>query len=151
MGFTDYILEKKAVICNLEVKDWKQAIVDGGWLLVDNQAALPIYLQNIVRKCQENGPYIVIAPGIAMPHARPEEGAKALGYGLVTLKEPVNFGDPDNDPVELLIFMAAPNVKDHNEEAVCQIADLCDDEETVARIMKAESNEEILDILKNLE
>jgi PTS system ascorbate-specific IIA component len=151
MGFNEYIIKENAVYCQLEATDWKDAIIKGGQLLLDRGAATPDYLQTIIRKCEENGPYIVIAPGIAMPHARPEEGALALGYGIVTLKTPVNFGDPDNDPIQLLIYLAAPDVKSHNEEAVCQIADLCDDEDAIDAIIKAASAEEILTILKNQE
>ena len=151
MGFKEYIVEEKAVLCNVEATDWKDAIIKGGQLLVDRGSAKPEYLTTIISKCEKNGPYIVIAPGIAMPHARPEEGALALGYGIVTLKEPVNFGDPDNDPVNLLIYMAAPSVKEHNEEAVCQIADLCDSEETVEAIINATNKEEILQIVQNME
>jgi PTS system ascorbate-specific IIA component len=118
-------------------------------MLVDQGSATPEYLETIIKKCEDNGPYIVIAPGIAMPHARPEEGAKALGYTLVTLKEPISFGDPDNDPVALLIFMAAPSIKEHNEEAVCQIADLCDDEDKIKRLLNAKSSVEMMGVLRS--
>ncbi len=151
MGFTDYIVSKKAVICRLKAETWEDAIIKGGQILVDNGAATAEYLETIVQKCRDNGPYIVIAPGIAMPHARPEEGAMALGYGIVTLEQPVSFNDPDNDPVSLLIFMAAPNVKEHNEEAISQIADLCDEEETVDALIKAEDVSAIISILENQE
>jgi len=149
MGFTDYIVKENAVICALDVNNWEDAIIKGGQVLVEKGAATTEYLETIVKKCKDNGPYIVIAPGIAMPHARPEEGALALGYGIVTLKNPVTFKDPDNDPVELLIFMAAPTVKEHNEEAVSQIADLCDDEEAMKQIIKASSADEIINVLVN--
>lgn len=151
MGFTDYIVKESAVICALDVNNWEDAIIKGGQILVDKGAATTEYLKTIVKKCKVNGPYIVIAPGIAMPHARPEEGALSLGYAIVTLKKPVNFKDPDNDPVKLLIFMAAPNAKDHNEEAVCQIADLCDDEAAIDKIVNAVTVSEIIDVLKSQE
>ena len=147
MGFIDYLLENNSIICNLEAVSWEDAIIKGGSSLVENKTASPEYLQNIVKKCRDNGPYIVIAPGIAMPHARPEEGALGLGYALVTLKKGVNFGDGDNDPVRLMIYIAAPNAKAHNEEAVCQIADLCDNEETIEKIINAGTVEEIAAIL----
>lgn len=148
MGFTEYLIENEAIICGLEVSNWGDSILHGGQVLTLEGACTQEYLHTIVKKCLANGPYIVIAPGIAMPHARPEEGALALGYGLVTLKEPVSFNDPDNDPISLLIFMAAPDVKAHNEEAVCQIADLCDEEEVVKKIIAAKSKSEIIEILK---
>ena len=47
----------------------------------------PYYLKHTGK---ENGTYIVIAPGIAMPHARPECGAKKIGISqadAVKLKE----------------------------------------------------------------
>jgi len=151
MGFTDYIIKNRAVVSGLEAGDWKEAVLKGGRVLTDRGVCTEGYLQTIIRKCEENGPYIVIAPGIAMPHARPEEGALKLGYGIVTLRNPVSFHDPDNDPVSLLIFMAAPSVKEHNEEAVSQIADLCDEEDTVNALIQAGSDDEILNILKEQE
>ena len=39
--------------------------------------------------------------------------------------------------------MAAPNVKEHNEEAVAQIADLCDDENIVEALINAADSTEI--------
>lgn len=148
MSFIQYITRNKAVICGLKAKDWQDAILSGGKVLLDQQGVTPGYLKTIVDKCKANGPYIVIAPGIAMPHARPEEGARSLCYGIVTLAEPVVFGDPDNDPISLLIFMAAASVREHNEQAVSQIADICDDEDLVASIMNAKSDKEILALLK---
>ena len=41
---------------------------------------------------RDMGPYIVLAPGLAMPHARPEMGAKQVGAALVTLEKPIDFG-----------------------------------------------------------
>ncbi|MGL1892714.1 MAG: PTS sugar transporter subunit IIA [Spirochaetaceae bacterium] len=151
MGFTDYIIKEKAIICALEVNSWEEAILQGGQVLVNRGAATQEYLEIIIKKCKVNGPYIVIAPGIAMPHARPEEGALALGYGIVTLKTPVVFKDPDNDPINFLIFMAAPDVKAHNETAICQIADLCDDEDLVKKIVEATTVDQIIEILGNQE
>ncbi len=151
MGFLEYIVENKAAICNLDVDNWEEAIIKGGQILLDNKAAKPEYLTTIIKKCKVNGPYIVIAPGIAMPHARPEEGALALGYGLVTLKNPVVFNDPDNDPISLLLYIVAPDVKAHNEEAITQIAELCDDEPTIEKILKAENVDEIYTLLDGLE
>ena len=42
-----------------------------------------------------------------MPHGRPEEGVKKTGFALVTLKKPLVFNHEDNDPVDILITMAA--------------------------------------------
>jgi mannitol/fructose-specific phosphotransferase system IIA component (Ntr-type) len=149
MGFTDYLIREKAIVCRMEAHNWEEAVLKGGEILISKGLATPAYLASIVEKCRDNGPYIVIAPGIAMPHARPEEGALALGYALVTLKTPVVFQDPDNDPISLLIYLTAPDMKSHTEEAVSQVADLCDDEKLIKALMRAEKKEKILMILEN--
>ena len=151
MGFIDYIIDNRSINCQLEADTWEDAVRRGGQILIDRKIATPGYIDTIIKKCKENGPYIVIAPGIAMPHARPEEGALALGYSITTLKNGVNFGDEDNDPIKLLLYLAAPSVKEHNEEAVCQIADLCDDEDAIERIINAETAEDIIAVLKEVE
>ena len=46
-----------------------------------------------------------------MPHGRPEEGVKKTGFALVTLKKPLEFNHEDNDPVDILITMAAVDAK----------------------------------------
>ena len=63
----------------------------------------------------ELGPYCAIAPGIAIPHARPEAGAKENGYSAVTLAEPVEFGSPDNDPIFLVLGFCALDHDSHIE------------------------------------
>jgi len=150
MGFVDYLIKNNTIICNLEVKTWEESIIKGGQILVDKGVTTPEYMETIVSKCKKNGPYIVIAPGIAMPHGRPEEGGLKLGYAIVTLKNPIKFNDLDNDPIRLLIFMAAPDIKSHNEKAVCEIADICDNERVVDKIINSKSPIEIIEILKEI-
>ena len=37
-------------------------------------------------------------------------------FALVTLKTPVRFGDEDNDPIDILITMAAVDAKTHRHQ-----------------------------------
>lgn len=61
----------------------------------------------------EFGPYIVIAPGVAMPHARPEAGVLKPGVSIITLAEARAFGNETNDPVDFVIAFAAVNKNAH--------------------------------------
>jgi len=45
-----------------------------GAFLVDTDAVFPSYVDAMVRAVEELGPYMVVAPGIALAHARPEDG-----------------------------------------------------------------------------
>lgn len=53
--------------------------------------------------------------GIAMPHARPEEGANKLSLALTLIPSGVNFDADENDPVKLLIVLAATDSTSHIE------------------------------------
>ncbi len=57
------------------VETWPQALEICGKPLLDAGVIAPEYITAIVQQHQKLGPYYVLAPGLAMPHARPEEGA----------------------------------------------------------------------------
>jgi mannitol/fructose-specific phosphotransferase system IIA component (Ntr-type) len=82
-----------------------------------------------------------------MPHARPEEGALDIGLSIVTLKEPVVFGHPKNDPVKIVVGLCAIDHQSHLK-ALTELADILMDEKKVERITSAETAEQILEIIK---
>lgn len=93
--------------------DWTAAVLLAGDLLVDLGVAGPEYGEACVASVRERGPYIVLAPGLALAHARPEEGATGTGVVLVRLGEPVVFGHPANDPVDLVLAFATADAEAH--------------------------------------
>lgn len=93
-------------------KNWEQAIDAGGEPLLKAGLITPSYIEAIKKNHREM-PYMVIAPSIMLAHARPECGAKGIGFSLVTLKNPIEFGSELNDPVRLVITFATPDAKSH--------------------------------------
>lgn len=67
----------------------------------------------MVESYHENGAYFVIAPQIAIPHARPTDGVENSAVSLVVLKDGVNFGHAANDPVRLVFGLAATSSEAH--------------------------------------
>jgi len=139
-------LTKDTISIKAAASDWKEAIRKSGELLVKTGAAEPRYIEAMIRFCEEHQAYIVVVPGIAIPHARPEDGMKRVGFSLVTLKEPVYFGHPQNDPVDLLIALGGPDNKSHIK-ALAQLAQMLQNQETVKRIRNAQTKEEALKII----
>lgn len=124
-----------------------EAVTESGRLLVNQGLADQSYIQAMLKNVEVNGTYIVISPGIAMPHARPEEGALDIGLSIVTLKEPVVFGHPKNDPVKIVVGLCAIDHQSHLK-ALTELADILMDEKKVERITSAETAEDILEIIK---
>jgi PTS system ascorbate-specific IIA component len=98
---------------HITVSDWAAAVHAAAQLLVDGGAVTPEYADRCVQIVREQGPYIVIAPGLALAHARPEDGARALALTVVTLAAPVAFGHPSNDPVDVVLAFSSPDHDAH--------------------------------------
>ena len=131
------------------VADWKEAIETAARPLLAEGAISTEYVASIIKQKEEIGPYFVIAPGLAMPHGRPEEGVKKTGFALVTLKTPLVFNHEDNDPVDILITMAAVDANTHQEVGIMQIVNLFDDEANFDRLRACRTEQEVLDLIDN--
>jgi PTS system ascorbate-specific IIA component len=89
----------------------------------------------------------VIAPGVAIPHARPENGAKRVGLSLAVLSEPVEFGSKENDPVDL-VFGFTTTDSDSHLELIQALANFIEKEENCQALRDAETVEEVLEIIE---
>lgn len=151
MGFFEYLLKHKTIALNVEASDWMDAIRKGGAILVKEGCCEQKYIEAMITGCVRNGPYFVIGPGLAMPHARPENGVLSTGYALVTLKKGVEFGDEENDPVDVLVFMAAKDQATHTEESMSQVAEFCDNIDWLLELRVATEMAQVTSLLSRAE
>ncbi|MCS2168504.1 PTS sugar transporter subunit IIA [Scandinavium manionii] len=128
------------------VENWPQALEICAEPLLKARVIIPEYVTAIIEQHQKLGPYYVLAPGLAMPHARPEEGAQGLGLSLLKLQHGVNFGSSEHDPVDLIIMLAAPDKHSHIE-MISALAELFSSEEELLSLHQAKSLEEIKNII----
>lgn len=147
MKLRDSLAQNHSVRLQAEAATWQAAVRIGVDLLVKAGVVEPRYYQAILDGVAQFGPYFVIAPGLAMPHGRPEEGVKRTGFALVTLKTPLMFNHEDNDPVDILITMAAVDANAHQEVGIMQIVNLFEDEENFDRLRACRSEQEVLDLI----
>lgn len=150
MDLKQSVLDGGYILLQQSASNWQEAVKIGCDILEDNGYITADYYQAILQQTKELGPFYLLAPGLAMPHSRPEDGVKKSGFAVVTLKEPVAFGDEDNDPIDLLITLAAETAEFHNKVGIVQIVALLDDEEAVERLKKAQHMDEIKDIFEAL-
>jgi transcriptional antiterminator/mannitol/fructose-specific phosphotransferase system IIA component (Ntr-type) len=141
------ILTEEVIKLNVEVKDWEDAVRKGGYLLEKTGAVEHRYVDAMVNSVKNIGPYIVIAPGIAMPHARPESGSNKVGMSLITLKNPVNFGNKENDPVKIVVCLCAIDHVTHLK-ALAELVEMLGDDENVKVISNSTDVREVLKMIK---
>ncbi|HBC8646095.1 PTS ascorbate transporter subunit IIA [Citrobacter koseri] len=149
MKLRDSLAENKSIRLNAEASTWQEAVKIGVDLLVEADVVEPRYYQAILDGVERFGPYFVIAPGLAMPHGRPEEGVKKTGFALVTLKTPMVFNHEDNDPVDILITLAAVDARAHQEDGIMQIVNLFEDEANFDRLRACCTEQDVLDLIDN--
>ncbi|MCA1922919.1 MAG: PTS sugar transporter subunit IIA [Buttiauxella noackiae] len=106
------------------------------------------YCQGVIENTLQWGPYYVIAPGVAMPHARPEQGARANSLAITTFETPVSFGHEDCDPVWLVIALSATDANAHLE-TIQHITTLLEDSALLARLQQATTDNELFQLISN--
>lgn len=98
---------------DIEVKDWKEAILETGRLLEISGYANEDYKYNIIKDVKNYGSYIMISPNVVIPHTRPENGALKIGCSIITIKNDIYFDDNKQDPIKVLIGFTAIDNKNH--------------------------------------
>ena len=147
MKLRDSLAENNSIRLQAEAETWQDAVKIGVDMLVEAGVVEPRYYQAILDGVKQFGPYFVIAPGLAMPHGRPEEGVLKTGFALVTLKAPLVFNHEDNDPVDILITLAAVDANAHQEVGIMQVVNLFDDEANFDRLRACTTAQQVLDLI----
>ncbi|BET52156.1 PTS sugar transporter subunit IIA [Kitasatospora aureofaciens] len=141
------LLSVDGIRLDVEAEDWRSAVRASGQVLVDEGISTAEYTEAMVRNVEENGPYIVIAPGFALAHTRPFEAVLRTGMSWVRLASPVAFGHGTNDPVQLVVALAAVDSNAHTA-ALAALAKVLADGDNVRALQQATSPEEVLRVLK---
>ncbi|MHA1505595.1 MAG: PTS sugar transporter subunit IIA [Candidatus Asgardarchaeia archaeon] len=144
------VVKPEVIKLKVEVTDCIDAIKKAGRILVEQGIVEERYIEGMIKTFNELGPYIVIAPGVAIPHARPEDGAKKVGLSIMTLKKPVIFGNEENDPVRICIAFASPDTHQH-VKILASLANILQSKEDIEAISNAKTPQEVIEIIKKYE
>ena len=139
-------LPDDAVVLGAHVPDWRAAVREAGRALTRSGATRSEYADRMIAVIEEFGAYVVIAPGLALAHARPGGDVRREGLAVVTLAEPVAFGHPHNDPVRVVVGLAVASAEDH-VASVARLANAFNDAGIVGRIARASNPAEVRALL----
>lgn len=139
-------LADRAIVLGARATDWRDAVRLAGDALVDSGCTTAEYTEAMIRMVDDHGPYIVIAPGLALAHARPGPEVRTDGISVVTLAEPVEFGHAHNDPVRVVIGLAGVAADGHLE-AVAQLANAFNDAAAIPALAAATTRDAVRTIL----
>ena len=146
MNLKQVLTDNKSIRLGLSAATWQEAVKLAVEPLIESGAVQPQYYDAIVESTEEYGPYYILMPGMAMPHARPEAGVNRDAFSLITLTEPVTFSD--GKEVSVLLSLAATSSKIHTSVAIPQIIALFELENSIERIKACKSDEEVLAMIE---
>lgn len=105
------------------------------------------YLEAIKSKHKEIGAYYVLAPKIAMPHARPEDGVNEACLQVTVFKNGVDLESQDNGDVYFSVTLAAMDSDSHIQTIVA-LSELFQNDDDINAIIAANNENDIAEILK---
>lgn len=103
--------------CEESPSNWEEAVVLSCQTLLEKKMITQQYIDEIVDCVKKYGPYIVIVPGVAMPHSSEDsQGVLGTAISFTKMKDEVVFeeGNPEKN-ASLFFTLAAKNSDEHVE------------------------------------
>lgn len=138
-------LSQDNIKVNIEAEDIYNAIELSGTILMENGYVKKEYVDDMVKNVKEFGSYIVIYPGIALPHYKYGDNVIKTGMSLITLKKPVFF--PNGKEVEIIIAFSSFDGKEHLNSLV-DLMNIINEDNFKDRVKRAKHPKDIAKILK---
>lgn len=131
-----------------EVSSWEESIQLAADPLLKKGNITTKYIQDMIDNVNINGPYIVIVPEIAMPHAKNEGGVLKTGISFLKLKNSVSF--PEEKEVNILFVLAAEDSTGHLE-LISDLSSLLIEDDILSKFKNSTTEEEIIELIKMVE
>lgn len=144
------LLSADMILLDETAEDWEEAVSKAGHILHEKGKVEKRYIRQMIENIHLNGPYVVIYPGIAIPHADLSGGALEAGASIVRLANPVNFDHEENDPVTFVIaFSVIDSVS--IGRALYNLSKMLGMENFIPRLKSARTGKELLEVIEEYE
>ncbi|WP_207695084.1 hypothetical protein DOK67_0002583 [Enterococcus sp. DIV0212c] len=135
---------------NMRAKDWEEAIRLCAASLLKDGRITRNYIETMIDTAKKEGAYMVISKYVALPHARPIDGGRKLGMSISVLKQPIVFGNKENDPVKYIFCLAATENNRHLN-AMVELVKLLEDPQFYSLLDTSNDPQEIYHYLNQEE
>lgn len=145
-AYEAHLIRKELIMTHVKCSDWNSAVKKASEPFIKQHYITERYVEKIIENSITYGPYMVVAPGIAMPHAGTEDGVFKTGIGIMTLEKAVKFNHKSNDPVKVVIFLSAIDNSTHIGQLSALLGFLSEEGE-LDRLYQKKSRDEIIEYL----
>lgn len=130
------LIAKQHVVFAEGFDHWQDAIRAAAQPLLRDGAIEVSYIEDMIASVNKFGPYIVIAPDVAMPHAQGGTGVKETSISFMKVNRPVSFSASSEHDVRLIFVLASIDNNSHLEMLQALVAAISDDD-VLAQLPKA--------------
>lgn len=148
--YLHHLLPPSHIELDVECSDWRDAVRKSAERLLDLGYIEERYIDAMIHNIEENGPYIVLSQGFAVPHEGLEQGSIKVGMNLIRLKEPVTFDDEEPNLVEFVCCLSAVDHKTHLK-AFFNLVNMLKDEGFKTQLHNCKTSEEAARIIEKYE
>lgn len=141
MLFQELVAKERIIFAEYFDK-WEDAVKKAAEPLLRDGAISELYVEAMLDSINTHGPYIVIAPNIAMPHAGGGIGVMETAISLMIVKQPVHFSKSSEYDAKLIFVLASVGNESHFG-LLHTLVEAISDDDVVAKLMRASKIEDL--------
>lgn len=127
--------------------EWRDAIRAACEPLEADGTVSPSYAGEIIACVEKHGPYIVLIPGVAMPHSTENaRGCNDTAIGFMRTSQPVVFDAADRDRDAQIFFTLCSTNQEQHFENMRRLYAVLTDGDVIGRLRDATAPEDLLAI-----
>ena len=143
MLLKEIITAKRALFAE-KAENWEDAIRMSCKLLIEDGTIDPGYADEIIAAVRDMGPYIVLMPGFALPHAmKNSENAHGTAIAFMKLANPVSFDANNSEKDAKVFFTLAARDSDEHLKNMRKLWKMLTNEELCTDLLNVSSVEEL--------
>ncbi|MGG5343491.1 PTS sugar transporter subunit IIA [Enterococcus sp. AZ192] len=126
--------------CEESPSNWEEAVVLSCQTLLEKKMITQQYVDEIVDCVKKYGPYIVIVPGVAMPHSSEDsQGVLGTAISFTKMKDEVVFEEGNPEKNASLFFTLAAKNSDEHVENISNLSEMLMTDGLIEALMEIET------------
>lgn len=129
--------------CDKTPDNWEDAVILSCQTLLEKSIITQQYVDEIVACIQKYGPYIVIVPGVAMPHSSEDsQGVLGTAISFTKMNQDVVFEAGNSEKNARLFFTLAAKNNEEHVENISKLSEMLMTDGLIDALMTIETMEE---------
>ncbi|EOI03069.1 hypothetical protein UAY_00816 [Enterococcus moraviensis ATCC BAA-383] len=144
-----YFYENELIrFCENTPASWSEAITLSCQTLLEKGMITQQYIDEIIACVQKYGPYIVIVPGVAMPHSSEDsQGVLGTAISFTKMSQDVVFEDGNDEKNARLFFTLAAKNNEEHVENISKLSEMLMTDGVIEALMTVETMEDYEDVM----